>query len=193
MLILIINIFFIMYSEQSFDTKLTELISFITIKGNKYQQQVNHPQLNGTIYKTENKITVELPVHNLTHKKEELADFNQYFYDYMQSLMIEHYTVFAPIINSINFKLILELGNNKEIINIYYKTAFFTKSKNTIIRILPHDGITQKIDVIQFIHKKNVNIEQSKHVVANNLFGVKFDPDFVFDKSGITLIEMLSI
>lgn len=182
-----------MYSEQSFDTKLTELISFITIKGNKYQQQVNHPQLNGTIYKTENKITVELPVHNLTHTKEELADFNQYFYDYMQSLMIEHYTVFAPIINSINFKLILELGNNKEIINIYYKTAFFTKSKNTIIRILPHDGITQKIDVIQFIHKKNVNIEQSKHVVANNLFGVKFDPDFVFDKSGITLIEMLSI
>lgn len=193
MLILDINIFFIMYSEQYFDTKLLDLISFITVKGKKYQQQVNHPQLNCTIYKTENKITVELPVYKLTNKEESLATFNQYFFNYMQALFIEHYSVFSPIIKSINFKLILELSNNKEIINIYYKTAFFTKTKNTVIRILPYDNITQKIDVIQLVHKKNVNIEKSKHLVANNLFGTKLDPDFVFDKSGIDLIEMLLI
>ena len=182
-----------MYSEESFDKTLFDLISFITIKGNKYQQRINHAQLNCVIYKTENKTTVEFPVHNFNNKQENLVKFNNFFINYMQSLMIEHYTVFSPIINSINFKLILELDNNKKIINVYYKTAFFTKIKNTIIRILPHDDITQKINVIQSVHKKNVNIEKSKHIVVNNLFGAKLDSDFIFDKAGITLIEMLSI
>lgn len=188
MLISIINIFFIMTSDEVFNSNLAELIRLVSIKGGKYEYALKNSRISCTIYKTINKKTIEFPVTHLLTNDDPVEALNKYFYHYMKSNLIEHYTVFLPIINSINFKLVMELNNNQDIINIYYKTAFFTKSNNTVVRIRLNDDLLDNP-----LNETHVNIEESKHKVVKNLFGLSLDNDFVFDKNGITLIEMLSI
>lgn len=43
------------------------------------------------------------------------------------------------------------------------------------------------------LNKKLLTLEKSKHKIVKNLFGITLDHDFVFDKHGVILIEMLSI
>lgn len=188
MLISIINIFFIMTTNENFNNKLKYLLDLITIKGNKYEYTLNNSLFSCKVFKTITKQTIEMPIYNLMNYDEPKEQLNHYFAEYMKSLLLNHYEVFTPIINSINFKLVIEINHNKDIINIYYKTAFFTKSKNTVVRIDP-------FNIEMPSHQKNKllsNINHSKHIVVKNLFGLTFDNDFIFDKDGITLIEMLS-
>lgn len=188
MLISIINIFFIMNSnELLFNNKLEEVIDLIDIKGNKFEYTLKHSSLSCTIYKTINKKTVELPTTNMINENEPKENLNQYFFNVMKLILLNHYAVFFPIITSINFKLVLEVAPNREIMNVYYKTAFFTGNKNTIVRISP----TLDKTIYNQTNSSLLDIEQSKHDVVKKLFGLKLDPDFVFDKNGINLIEML--
>lgn len=189
MLISIINIFFIMISDEIFNNNLAELIRLASIKGGKYEYALNNSQISCTIYKTVNKKTIELPVVNLLSEFEPVQVLNKYFTHYMKSKLSEHYSVFSSLIDSINFKLVMELNNNQEIINLYYKTAFFTKQSNTVIRIVPSD----ETSLDKQLNKSLLTLEKSKHKIVKNLFGLTLDNDFVFDKNGITLIEMLSI
>ena len=85
------------------------------------------------------KVNIVLFVSNLITNIDPLEKINKFFFQYMKSKLTEHYEVFSPLIDSINFKLVIELNNNQEVIKLYYKTAFFTKKSNTVIRIFPHD------------------------------------------------------
>jgi hypothetical protein len=174
--------------DEVFNNNLAELIKLVSIKSDRYEYALKNSQVSCKIYKTINKKTIEFPVTHLLTNDDPVESLNKYFYHYMKSNLIEHYAVFLPVINSINFKLVMELNNNEEIINLYYKTAFFTDTKNTVVRIRINDELIDNP-----LNETHVNIEESKHNVVKNLFGLTLDNDFVFDENGITLIEMLSI
>ena len=189
MLISIINILFIMTSDEQFNNHLAELIRLTSIKGSKYKHTLKNSQVSCVVYKTINKKTIEFPVNNLKSDVSPAETLNQYFNQYMRSKLIEHYSVFSPLVDSISFQLVMELNNQQEIINFYYKTAFFTKKANTVVRILPND----EYSLDDSLNKKLLTLEKSKHKIVKNLFGITLDHDFVFDKHGVILIEMLSI
>lgn len=178
-----------MNSDEVFNSNLNELIKLSSIKVDRYEYALKNSKISCMIYKTINKKTIEFPVSNLITNIDPLEKINKFFFQYMKSKLTEHYEVFSPLIDSINFKLVIELNNNQEVIKLYYKTAFFTKKSNTVIRIFPHD--TSYFD--ELTNKTILTLEKSKHKIIKTLFGVTLDNDFIFDKNGITLIEMMSI
>lgn len=174
--------------DDSFDTHFKHLLTFVDRKVDRYKYTVKNANLHCTIYKTISKKTIEFPVTRFNQEKQK-ESINDYFATLMMLTLQKHYSVFSPIIESINFTLIIEINENKEIIDLYYKVAFFTHDKNIIIRLLPNENM----DVYLNRSHKTINIEESKHKVVNHLFKLSFDNDFIFDSNGITLIEMLSI
>lgn len=154
-----------MNTNEDFNTKLKELTDLIVLKDHKYEYTLNNSLLSCKVFKTLTKKTIEMPIYNLMNYDEPKENLNHYFAEYMKSMLLNHYAVFTPIINSINFKLVIEMEHNKDIINVYYKTAFFAKSKNTVVRIDP-------FNIEMPSHQKNKllsNINHSKHIVVKNL------------------------
>jgi len=155
----------------------------------KYKSKINNKEICCTIFKSANKYEFDFPTSFLFIKDKRKNKLNVYFSQYLKKMLYSHYEIFYPLISSINYKLIIICNNNKEIIDVYYKIAFFADNKTTVLRYFANDMVTES-----FLDNASVmSIHQMKLSVVKNLYNIELNQDFIFDIDGLNVIKMLII
>lgn len=180
-----------MYSINDFDESINKVLLIFKEKNfsKSYKLKIKNKNIHCSAFKVSENYQIEFAIDYLHVNKPSKENINGFFDKYIKEVLNEQLLFMSSILKSINYRLIININEHYEIMNVHYKIGFFESKTNLILRFYPKEHVYRSFSD----NSQSYSINQVNHMILKNFYNIQFPDDIMFNSDTQILVKMLII